>query len=277
MSDYDFILDSMTWSFSRIEMFERCACAFYLNYILKKKSSSGFFGEYGSFGHSLLEKYFKNELLSFELEDEFVDKFTANVPTPAPPMKNVDLAAKYFEQGKDYFAKFDGLYDCEILGVEKDYKFKIGKYDFTGIIDLELKNKDNQYGILDHKSKSKQDKKKLTKKDDPNEYVQLIDGRYIPFHLAKQLYVYSIPFKENYGEYPKLLTWNMFRIGDWYELEFNEDDLKRSIKWVEEVISKIYQETKWLKGEDTSSFWCDFVCSSNVYCKYSSRYIDLGE
>lgn len=270
-------MDNFTWSFSRIETFQLCPQAFYLTYILRKPSKSGFFGEYGSFTHSILERYFKNELMIFELEDEFVDKFTANVPTPAPPMKNVDLAVKYFEQGKNYFSNFNGMDDYEILGVEHEYQFKIGEYDFTGIIDLELKNKDNEFIILDHKSKSKQDKNKLTKKDNPEEFVQLTDARYIPFHLAKQLYIYSLAFKEKYGKYPKYLMWNMFRIGDEYKLEFNEKDLQRSIDWVKNTIAQIYKETEWLKGKDTSRFWCDFVCGLNTYCKYSSRYLDLGE
>lgn len=277
MGDYDFILDEMIFSYSRVETYERCPYCFLLNYILKKQSTEGAFGQYGGFCHKLLEKYFKNELMSFELSDEYTKNFTTEVNAYFPPMKNVDLAAKYYEQGLEYFNNFDGFDDkYEVLGVESQYKFKVDKYNFTGIIDIELKNiEENYYELADHKSKSKQDKNKLSKKDNPEDYIQLVDGRYIPFSLAIQLYIYCIPFKEKYGEYPKYLNFNMFRINDWYKFEFNLNDFERSKKWIVDTIEKIYNDSTWSKGKDVTDFWCRFTCGMNIHCEYSDKYLGV--
>jgi hypothetical protein len=192
-------------------------------------------------------------------------------------MANVDLASKYFEQGKEYFSNFNGLSEeYDVLGVEAQYKYKVDKYNFTGIIDLELKNNNGWLELLDHKSKSKQDKTRLTKKDNKEEYIQLIDNRYIPFDLVIQLYLYCLPFKEKYGEYPRYMNFNMFRIDDWYKFEFKQEDLEKSIRWVVDTINRIYQESKWLKGEDVGDFWCNFTCGMNRSCKYSDRYNGIG-
>ena len=63
--ELDFILDTMTWSFSRLNAFYNCAYEFYLHYIECNKSENGFFGEYGSLIHKILEKYEKGELSLF--------------------------------------------------------------------------------------------------------------------------------------------------------------------------------------------------------------------
>lgn len=274
MSDYDFILDEMLWSYSRLETFEKCPKCFFLTYILKKQQIEGAFGQYGSFGHELLEKYFKEELMCFELEDKFINEYTSKITAYFPPIRNGDLSVKYFEQGKEYFNNFNGIDDCyEILGVEAKYNYKISNYNFTGIIDLELKHKDGWLEILDHKSKSKQDKTRLSKKDNKTDYIQLIDNRYIPFSLAIQLYLYCVPFKEKYGEYPRYFDFNMFRIQDWYKFEFNMDDFNKSINWVNTIINNIYNESKWLKGKDLDNFWCDFVCGTNCYCENSNKFM----
>jgi hypothetical protein len=276
MSDYAFILDEMLWSYSRVETFERCAQCFYLSYILKKDQIPGFFGEYGSFGHLLLEKYYKEELFDFELADEYTNNYNSNITAYAPPNKFVNLADKYYQQGKYYFENFKGLdSDYETLGVESKYEYKIGDYNFTGIIDLELKHKEGWYEIIDHKSKSEQHKNKLTKKSNPDDFVQLVDGRFIPFDLTKQLYLYCIPTFEKYGEYPKYINFNMFKINDWYKFEFRKEDFEKSVQWVISTIQNLYKETKWLKGEDVGDFWCSFVCGQTCNCKYSNRFIDF--
>lgn len=274
MNKYDFILDQMKWSFSRLECYERCSQCFFLQYIMKKDSQNGFFSQYGGFGHKLLEKYFKNELFSFELAKEFKDKYTSKVTAYAPPNKSCDLSARYFEQGKQYFENFNGLEDYEILEVEKQYDFKIDNYDFTGIIDLEVKNNNGNLEIVDHKSKSKQEQKRI-KKDNINNFVKLIDSRYIPFQMAIQQYLYCIPVYNTYGEYPEYLNFNMFRINDWYKFKFNKEDFESSKKWAIDTINNIYNENKWLKGNNVSDFWCSYTCGVNQSCTYSDRYIDL--
>ncbi len=55
------------------------------------KSENGFFGEYGSLIHKILEKYEKGELSLFELNDYYEEHFSDGVPHDAPPNKYVDI------------------------------------------------------------------------------------------------------------------------------------------------------------------------------------------
>jgi hypothetical protein len=275
MNEYSFILDQMKWSYSRLECYERCPYCFYLQYILKKQSQSGFFGQYGSFAHELLEKYYKNELFIFELSKEFENNYTSKITAYAPPNKFCDLSAKYFQQGKDYFDSFQGLEEqYEVLGVEQKYDYNIGEFNFAGIIDLELKHKDGWLELIDHKSKSKLDKTRISKKENKDNYIKTTDNRYIPFSMIIQLYLYCIPFYDKYREYPKYLNFNMFKIQDLYKIEFNKEDFEKSKKWAIDIINNIYDNEKWNKGK-VESFWCSYTCSVNQDCTYSDRYLGL--
>lgn len=60
--------------------------------------------------------------------DEVIEEF--------PPNKYVDMQQTYYEKGLDYFNNIDLIFDdYEILGVEKEVRFKIDEYDFIGFID----------------------------------------------------------------------------------------------------------------------------------------------
>ncbi|MGN1156970.1 MAG: PD-(D/E)XK nuclease family protein, partial [Agathobacter sp.] len=56
------IIDDMVWSYSRITSYETCPYRFFLTYILKLEKKRLFFSDYGSFIHSIIEKYLNGEL-----------------------------------------------------------------------------------------------------------------------------------------------------------------------------------------------------------------------
>ena len=273
MSEIGFILDDMKWSYSRIRLFFECPYAYYLQYVLCKPASENAFGEYGNFIHKILEKYYKGELTLFELVDYYTENYGEAVRHAFPPNSYVDLNTKYFEEGLKYFDSFEG-FDEEILGVEVQYDFKLGKYDFTGIIDVESKSGD-LYIINDHKSKSRLHKTRLTSKDNPQDWIRLVDGRFIPRDLVRQLYIYSIPFNERYGRYPDLLRFNMFRINDWYTVEFNMDDFEEAKEWATKTIEDIYNTTEFICSKPSNDFFCNYICSMGTYCKNSNRYLGI--
>lgn len=272
MSEYSFILDQMVWSYSRIECFNNCKKAFYLNYIMKKDGINNAFAQYGSFKHSILEKYFKSELLVFEMQEEFENKFTSKVTAYFPPAKDTDLAAKYFTEGKNYFENFDDFtIDYNILGIEERYNFKIGKYNFVSIHDLELQHKrDNYFVIVDHKTKGKMHQTRMSKKLTQNGFVKTIDNKYIEFKNVIQMYLYCIAFHDKYKEYPKYLKYNMTRLNEIYTIEFNKEDLDKTIKWIYDSIENIYKEIDFLEHFD--EFWCNYICDQGIHCKYSKNY-----
>ena len=267
-----FILDDFRWSFSRIETFERCALCFYMQYIQCLKGLPGCFGQFGTINHDLLEAYAKGELEDYELANEYKNRYGDVVTEPFPPNKYVDLGDKYYNQGLEYFSSFEGFEEFDITGVEEEYEFKIGEYNFVGLIDLETPD-----SIIDHKTKGEQHLKRLTKKHNKEDYVQMLDGRYTHKDNWKQLYIYSIPYFVKYKTYPKFLSLNMVRINDWYSIEFNEKHFEESQQWVLTQIESIYQTNEFLKGNDVSDFWCGFVCSQRLNCKHSNSYLGLEQ
>lgn len=260
----------MTFSFSRIETFVRCPLCFYLQYIKCLDSISGSFGQFGNISHSLLERYAKGELAEYELSREYKNTYEEIVTDPFPPNKYVDLGERYYNQGLEFFNNFEGFGDIEVLGVEQEYRFKIDKYNFVGLIDLETPD-----SIIDHKTKGSQHLNRLTKKHNKEDYITMVDGRYIHKDNFRQLYIYSIPYKEKYGKYPKYLILNMIRVNDWYCIEFNEAHFEEAKQWTIKQIEAIYNATEFLKGDEVSEFWCNWVCSQRFNCVHSERYVGV--
>ncbi len=260
MGEFDFAIDNMVWSYSRLNSFYDCPYSWLLNYIYGNKSENGFFGEYGGFCHEVLEKFAKGELSTFELSGYYEQHYKTNIVHDAPPNAYVDLGEKYFNVGKEYFDNFQGFNDYKILEVEKKVDFKIEGYKFTGFIDLLARNKQGQIEIIDHKSadiKPRSNRKKETKGD-----AKLDD-------YLRQLYMYSIPIYDEFGEYPARLNFNAFRVGNWISEDFKIEALKDTKKWVVETINNIKQETKWLpKGDE---YFCLCICGMRRICDLKPR------
>ncbi len=268
----DFILDDFRWSYSRVGTFETCPLYFYYQYIKKYNEIEGCFSQYGLIVHDCLEKYALGELMEYELLSYYKDNYMKVVTDSFPPNKYTDMGEDYYNQGIDYFTYFEGFGDRKILAVEDRYYFKVGDYNFMGYIDLECQGE-----IIDHKTKSKQHRIRLTKRHKKDEFVEMVDGRYIKFEEFIQLYLYSIPFYEKYGEYPEILSLNMVRINDWYSIKFNLNDLERAKHWAIEKITNIYNAKEFGRGEKASQFFCDYICSQRMNCGYSSSFMDSND
>ena len=261
--ELDFLLDTMTWSFSRLNSFYNCPYEWKLRYIDCNKSENGFFGEYGSLIHKILEKYEKGELSLFELNDYYEEHFSENVPHDAPPNKYVDIKQSYYEKGLDYFNNIDlDLDKYEVLGVEKEVRFQIAGKDFVGYIDLLLKEKETgKIIILDHKSASIKILKngKVSKSD--QEHVR---------EFIQQLCLYAIPIIEEYGHVDEL-WWNLFKDKNWLKMPFNKEDYDEAIQWAEDTLKLIETEKEWLPN-NSSSYDCNYLCGQrNHACEYKPQ------
>ena len=261
--ELDFLLDTMTWSFSRLNSFYNCPYEWKLRYIDCNKSENGFFGEYGSLIHKILEKYEKGELSLFELNDYYEEHFSENVPHNAPPNKYVDIKQSYYEKGLDYFNNIDlDLDKYEVLGVEKEVRFQIAGKDFVGYIDLLLKEKETgKIIILDHKSASIKILKngKVSKSD--QEHVR---------EFIRQLCLYAIPIIEEYGHVDEL-WWNLFKDKKWLKMPFNKEDYNEAIQWAKDTLKLIEAEKEWLPN-NSSSYYCNYLCGQrNNACEYKPQ------
>ena len=261
--ELDFLLDTMTWSFSRLNSFYNCPYEWKLRYIDCNKSENGCFGEYGSLIHKILEKYEKGELSLFELNDYYEEHFSESVPHDAPPNKYVDIKQSYYEKGLDYFNNIDlDLDKYEVLGVEKEVRFQIAGKDFIGYIDLLLKEKETgKIIILDHKSASIKILKngKVSKSD--QEHVR---------EFIRQLCLYAIPIIEEYGHVDEL-WWNLFKDKNWLKMPFNKEDYNEAIQWAEDTLKLIETEKEWLPN-NSSSYYCNYLCGQrNNACEYKIK------
>lgn len=260
--ELDFILDTMTWSYSRLSSFYQCKYAWYLTYIDCVKGENGFFGEYGSFIHKILEKYSKGELSLFELNDYYEQHFTEEVTHDAPPNKYVDIKQSYYDKGLDYLNNIDlDFSKYEVLGVEKKVEFEIAGKPFVGYIDLLLKEKENgRIVIVDHKSASL----KILK----NGNISKSDQEHF-LGFQRQLYLYSKAVRKEYGEVSKLM-WNMFRDKKWIEIPWVEEEYNEAIQWAEDTIKLIENETEWCANPDF--YFCNYICDHrNNACEFKPQ------
>lgn len=253
----------MVWSFSRVDSYHNCPKMFYLTYLeddIPKVNNA--FAQWGSFGHLLLEKYYKGKLELFELSDEYESKYKSKITIPFPNNKFSDLSISYWLAGKKYFDNFEDDFSAyEVVGVEKKIKIKIKQYDFIGYIDLILRD-ENGFYICDHKSKSKFKSKAEFE------------------HYLYQLYIYSKYIYDTYGEYPKGLIFNMFRVGDIVKVDFQKADYDKAINWAITTIERIYNDNKFkdkiaidyakkkkkLKDFKHNDYFCNEICSVRDNC-----------
>jgi len=260
MNEDRFVIDTMVWSFSRLQSYHQCPYGFWLKYVQCNEGESNFFGQYGSFLHSILEKYEKGELSLFEISGYYEEHFNEAITCAAPSNKYVDVRQSYYEKGLEYLDNIDLALDTyEILGVEKEVKFKIGGYELIGYIDLLLKDKKTgEIAVLDHKSASLKFKKNgdVSKTD---------EGHVLSF--KRQLYLYSIAVIEEYGKKPKFLKWNLFKEGKWLTVEFNDNEFEEAKKWAAATVKAIENETTWLPNP--SKYFCWNICDMrNCACEY---------
>lgn len=242
---------SEKYSFSKLSTFQQCKYQYYLSYIARLKGEGNAFSEYGSFCHEILEKYSNDQLGIYELADVYEENYIYKVEHEFPD-SFVDLADLYYNDGKTFFENFEGLGDIKVLGVEKRFEHEIKPEDedpfmFTGIIDLLYEDEEGRLVVHDWKSKSKFKTKAEQKK------------------YARQLYLYSMYVKEQYGRYPDILRFYMFRKNTPINIEFNKDDFDEAIKWAKDSVHEIRHCNEFPAFYD--EFFCKNLCDYRNDCE----------
>ena len=245
-------LQDKVWSFSSIKMFEQCPYSFKLKYLDEESERPNAFAQSGGYVHEILERCYKGELYDFELGDEFEAHYSEHV-TERFPFYN--MAKAYYDKSLEYLQTFEKDDRYEVVAVEKEVNFEVGGHKFIGYIDLLLRDRsDGRLIICDHKSKS------AFRKDEKEEY-------------AKQLYLYSKPIYEEYGEFPKELWFNLYRVQKIEKVGFKEGDYQAALDWCKVAVDTILQEQEWECKPD--SWMCSQLCGY-ISCLYNGRDIDAG-
>jgi hypothetical protein len=213
-----------------------------------------FYASYGGFIHQLLEMYLKGKISKEDAKIMFITEFSTKVHGERPSAKTV---VSYIEKGTDYLENLKP-FDIETVSVEERGYFHVDGVKFVCVIDF-IGKTDEGYYIIDHKSrelKQRSGRKKPTAND------LEIDK------MLRQLYLYSIYVKENYGEYPKYLCFNCFKNGEFIKEEFDIDKLNETKEWV-------IKEIEYIKGAESGDFHpnveffqCKYLCGYADECCY---------
>jgi hypothetical protein len=242
----------MTWSYSRIQAFENCPYQFFLSYIKPEDEQPMFFSDYGNFMHKIIEMHLKKQLPKDSLVLYYLANFRTNIRGQAP---NIKIFETYFEQGMRYLANINFPYSAP-LGIEERVEFFIGEKPFVGFIDC-VAEQDNSLVILDNKSRTL---KLRSKKKTPTKTDKELDS------YLRQLYIYSIPIKDQFHKYPDRLEFNCFRSGQLISEPFKESALEETKKWALNTIEKITYNENW---RPKMEYWkCRYLCGFNHCCEY---------
>lgn len=251
---YSLITSQMTWSYSRLSAFESCPYRFFMKYLLNCDEEPQFFSQFGSFVHEIHQLVFESLLSKTSAASYYVRNFDERVTAKAPSKQ---IFTSYFKGGLDYF-KHMPEFDGSVLGIEKEFHFDVDGYPFVGFADL-LTRTDQGLLLYDHKAralKPRSNKKKPTVSD------QELD-RYF-----RQLYLYSIPIKEEYGEYPKELIFNCYRGGYFIKEPFSIEKLENAKSWASGTIRDIIATQQWQPRLEF--FKCKYLCGLENDCSYFS-------
>lgn len=231
------ILENKKWSFSSVKLFETCPYAFYLHYIENCEEKPNALQLHGKFVHSLLEQYFKGELIAFELADKYEAEYSSKVFMRFP---FYNMYKSFYDKTLQYLQNFSGI-EGEVLGVEKELETTISGHSFIGYADLIIRDS-NGINVIDHKSHGEwQNRKERT------EYY-------------RQLYLYAKCIKEIYGEMPYKLTFNRFRIPEkpLDEELFKVENYDKAISWFADSVEHILQTNEW--ECKTDKWYCNALC-----------------
>lgn len=215
-------------------------------------SAGNAFSDYGTFAHSLLEKWARGELDVFSMQDAWNNGYDKAITHDFPPyMKGYSEKAK--QMGSEYFGSFAGFDGYRVVAAEEDFITDVGGNKFHGIVDLILQSVDDgSYMVIDHKTKSGSSMKK-------------------DFDLfRRQLYIYAAYVKEKYGKYPSKLAFNMIKTGELIEEEFSQETMDDTIRWVNDIIERIAMDTRF--EPCPSSHMCQFMCDVRSRCPHVPIY-----
>lgn len=238
------------YSFSKLSTFHTCKLDYYQRYILKRKGEGNCYSSYGSLMHSILERYAKGELALNELVDTFEWEFESSIPEAFPEKlfgKKYDMKGNYYKQGVEFLKNFKGYSDCNILGVEKSFDVPIDDWTFTGIADLIFEDSSSTLVVQDYKSKAG-----FSSKSEKAKY-------------ARQPYLYSMWVKEEYGKYPDVLRFLMFRKNITIDIPFDKTEFKEAVGWAKDTVSEI--RSCWSYDPTCDSFYGNNLCNHRSYCE----------
>lgn len=244
----NFLVSTMTWSYSRLKAYEDCPYAWYLKYLECEQGESNFFAEYGSLIHKILEQFYTGKMKRTEMLPYYLQHFYTDIQHFAP---TDSIYWNYYRQGMNYLCEFTPI-SRQIAAVEQKVEFELDGRPFCGFVDLRCER--NGECVVDHKSRSlspRSTRKKPTQSD------KELDS------YLRQLYLYSVPQK------PDWLVFNCFRSGQVIQEKFNEDAFERTKEWALKTIFTLENNEDWSPNPDY--FKCKYLCDMRYLCDFRDK------
>lgn len=257
---YAKIINKMTFSFSRLHSYEQCPYIFYLKYIEGREGESNFYAANGKCMHEVFEKIFKRELPIEDCTEYYAELYDTICEETRP-----STMAATFEKCMDYLCVMEDidLNKYEIIGVELELRFKIGKYNFVGYADLVVRNRENgEVIIVDHKQADK-----FMKKDG----VTPLSNQKENFEAyKKQMYLYCKGLKDCFELNTDKLVWHHFKcMGETTKIAYKQEEFDETIQWALDTISKIKKDKVFESKE--SFLMCTQLCDYRNDCEYRNE------
>jgi hypothetical protein len=259
MTNFDFIIDQMKFSYSNINSFHTCHYMWKLNYIDCLERKSSFFGNFGSYCHLILEKFFRDELEIWELAEYYKENYSKEI-TEFPPPYPANMGENYFQDGLKFFEDFEfDKSNYEILAIEDSFDTQYMGYNLVIKPDMVLKNRSNKNNILlDYKTSKLRGNEKYDKKKIDDYRKQL------------ELYAYFLYFEKKI-EINKLFLWFIRNDGRFVELNIDQSSIIDTLDWFKTTIENIKIETEWVANNTKENkFFCQQICSMRNFCKYNN-------
>lgn len=255
--NYQPLIDDMVWSFSRVKAYDECPYRWFLRYIDRNHEKDRFYSSYGSFMHRIIERYYTGELSKEQLLSEYLVNFRKEVKGLRPKESTF---MKFFNGGMEYLKSFEP-FPYKMVSVEKEVNFQIEGIPFTGFIDYLGTDDDDEFVIVDNKSR---DMKPRSTRAKPTRKDEELD------EMLKQLYVYSAAVEQEYGKLPKWLCFNCFRTGVFIKEPFSMKAYEEAKAWVVSKIKEIREDEEFLPNSD--GFSCFWLCGVSDQCDFADSW-----
>ena len=248
-------INKMTWSFSRLHLWENCPYAWYLKYIEERDDEQNYYAANGKLMHSVFEELLNGKITLEEASAMYDEGYEyIDVNTRYSTMENT------YNKCMDYLCTVDQIdKKYEIVGVELKLSFKLEKYDFTGFVDCLLRNIDSGEIILvDHKSQDHFMKKNGTPlKNREDDFLA----------YRHQMYLYCKGLKVMYNIQVSKIVWHHFKDDGAltiipYEKELEEE----TVNWALNTIQNIKKDKNF--AEKKSYMMCSQLCGFRHNCEY---------